>query len=62
MNKFEAKIIPMDITKEWTKTKGIKGIITEKQEYIVNGVTYRVDGKYVILRQTRQEREVAAIL
>lgn len=52
----------MDITNEWTKTKGIKGTVTEKQEYIVNGTTYKVDGKHVILRPTKQEREVAAVL
>lgn len=51
-----------DITREWTHTKGAKGTVTERQEYIVNGVTYKVDGKHVILCSTEQEREVAAIL
>ncbi len=51
-----------DITQEWTRTKGIKGSAAEKQEYMVNGTTYQVDGKYVILRPTAQEREVASIL
>lgn len=56
------KINSMDITKEWTKSKGIKGSVVEKQDYTVNGTTYQVDGKHVILRPTEQEREVAAIL
>lgn len=52
----------MDITHEWTKTKEVKGTVTEKQEYIVNGTAYKVDGRHVILRPTEQEREIAAIL
>ncbi len=51
-----------DITQEWTRTKGIKGSVAEKQEYTVNGTTYQVDGKHVILRPTAQEREVAEAL
>lgn len=52
----------MDITNEWTKTKGLKGCVVEKQEYIVNGMTYRVDGKHVILQPTEQEKDIARIL
>lgn len=52
----------MDITKEWTQTKGIKGVVIERQEYIINGTTYRVDGKHIILHPTKQEREVATAL
>lgn len=51
-----------DITQEWTRTKETKGTIAERKEYTVNGTTYKVDGKHVILRPTEQEREVAAIL
>lgn len=51
-----------DITREWTRTKGTNGTVTRRQEYTVNGTTYKVDGKHVILRPTQQEREVAAIL
>lgn len=51
-----------DITQEWTKTKGTKGIVSELQEYIIKGTAYKVDGKHVILHPTEQEREVAAIL
>lgn len=33
-----------DITQEWTRTKGT---VTERQEYIVNGTTYKIDGKHI---------------
>jgi len=56
------KIGTMDITKEWTKTKGLKGSVSEKREYIVNGVPYKVDGNHVILHPTEQEREIARVL
>lgn len=52
----------MDITKEWTAVKGTERVVIEKQEYTVKGVTYRVDGKHIILRPTSQERKVADIL
>lgn len=55
-------IYSMDITNEWTKNKGIRGSVAEKQEYIVNGTTYRVDGKYVVLRPTAQEKAIASVL
>lgn len=51
-----------DITQEWTRAKGVKGAVTERQEYTVDGTTYKVDGKHIILRPTEQEREVAAVL
>ncbi len=55
-------IKPMDITKEWTEVKRIKGSIIEKQEYTIDGVTYKVDGRHIILHPTKQERAVATIL
>lgn len=58
----DGKINSMDITNEWTKSKGIKGTVIEKQEYTANGTTYKVDGKHVILRPTAQEREIADML
>jgi len=51
-----------DITQEWIKTKRIKGAIIEKWEYIVDGTTYMVDGRHVILRPTERERMIAAAL
>lgn len=52
----------MDITKEWTKKAGMKGVVTKKQEYVVNGITYQVDGKHVILQPSVQEKNIADIL
>ena len=52
----------MDITKEWTKTKGKKGSVAEKQSYMVDGTEYKVDGIYVILHPTENERKIASIL
>lgn len=51
-----------DITNEWTKNKGIKGSVVERQEYTINGVKYEVDGKHVVLHPTSQERSVADVL
>lgn len=56
------KIGFMDIINEWTKSAGTKGSVIERQDYTVNGTTYKVDGRHVILRPTEQEREVAAAL
>lgn len=56
------KIYFMDVTNEWIKNKGIKGSIVERNEYIVDGISYAVDGKYVVLRPTTQEREIADVL
>lgn len=52
----------MDITNEWTKSKGIKGRVIEKSKYTVNGTTYKADGKHVLLRPSNQEKAVAAVL
>ncbi|MBQ8697759.1 MAG: hypothetical protein IJ521_02000 [Schwartzia sp.] len=34
----------------------------ERREYIINGVSYIVDGKYVVLTPTKQEEHIAKIL
>ena len=52
----------MDNTNEWKKGKEIKGSIIKKQEYTVNGITYKVDGKHVILNPTEKEKKIATIL
>ncbi len=53
----------MEITKDWTKaTQNKKGSIIEKTSYIVNGITYVVDGVHVILKPSEQEKRVALIL
>ncbi len=53
---------PMDITKEWTDTSKLNGIVVERQEYIINGVTYKMDGKHVTLKPSQQERNIAEML
>lgn len=52
----------MDITQEWTARSRISNAVIERQEYTVNGVTYKVDGKHVIFRPNAQERRIAKIL
>lgn len=52
----------MDITNGWTKGTGTKGSVVERQEYTVNGKTYKVDGKHVVLRPTSKEKAVANVL
>lgn len=59
---FDDTLNIMDITDEWTKSKGKKGVVVEKQDYIVNGVLYKVDGKHVVLCPTVKEMEIADIL
>ena len=61
-DKIDDTIISMDITKDWTKTRGKKGSVIEKLSYIVNGTTYVVDGVHIILKPSEQERKVAEIL
>lgn len=51
-----------DITDKWTRSKGIKGSVVEKQEYTIDGTTYKVDGRHVILRPTAIERDIAVVL
>lgn len=56
------KLTFTDITNEWTKSKGAKGSIIEKQEYTVGDTRYKVDGKHVILHPDAQERQIADML
>ncbi len=51
-----------DITNEWTKSRGTKGSVIERLAYTVNGTTYEVDGRHVILHPTSQETAVANAL
>lgn len=51
----------MDITNEWTK-KTKKGSVAEKPSYVVDDVTYTVDGKHVVLAPSDIEREIAVSL
>ena len=51
----------MDITKRMDE-KGQKGSVVKKLSYIVDDVTYVVDGKYVILEPSDTERAIAVSL
>ena len=52
----------MDITNDWARTSEHSGSVTERQEYTCDGVTYKADGKHVVLRPAQQERRIAASL
>ena len=52
----------MDITKAWTETQGKQGSVSEKNEYAINGKTYKVDEKHVFHRFSDYERQIAEIL
>ena len=39
----------MDITKEWITTQKNIGQVIKKQEYIIKGTKYKVDGHHVVL-------------
>lgn len=58
----DKRVTVADITEEWTKTKGGKGVVIEKQEYETGGTVYKADGKKVVLRPNSQERMVAEVL
>ena len=63
MKHFESSetINNMDITKRMDE-KGQKGSVVKKLSYIVDDVTYVVDGKYVILEPSDTERAIAVSL
>ena len=52
----------MDITDKWINTKERVGLVVERLEYVVGGVTYMVDGKHIVLRPSELERNVANVL
>lgn len=52
----------INITEDWIPKKIKPGTVTELQEYTVNGEKYTVDGRHVVLKPSKQEKEVAAAL
>lgn len=50
-----------DITKEWIK-KDKNGSVVETLSYIVNSITYTVDGKYIVLELSDIEKAIAISL
>ena len=51
-----------DITEIWAGAKNGEAAVVEKREYTVHGVTYKLDGKHIVLRPTEQERSIAVML
>lgn len=52
----------MDITKDWTAETNIIGTVIERKSYIVGNTVYNVDGKHVVLKPSKQEKDVAEII
>ncbi len=55
-------ICVMDITSEWKTKTDIPGLVIMRDHYVVGGVTYRVDGKKVVLHPSQHEIDVAMVL
>lgn len=53
----------VDVTEEWFRdAQPDSHEVTDLFEYIVDGITYKVDGKYVRLDYSDREKEVAQLL
>lgn len=50
---------PKEITSEWLLSKNTESSVTELMEYSIDGVTYKVDGKRIVLDYSEHEKEVA---
>ena len=55
-------ICVMDITNEWKRRTDTPGTVIMRDFYVVGGVTYRVDGKKVVLHPSQHEIDVAMVL
>lgn len=53
--------MPQDITREWTASSK-EGKVSEMREYKVNGESYKVDGKRILLDYSTHEKEIAKII
>jgi hypothetical protein len=52
-----------DVTEKWMKTSASNSHnVTEMREYTINGTTYKVDGKNVLLDYSQKEKQVAELL
>ena len=56
------KVNFMERTYEWTKAQENRGTLVFRQEYIVNGISYVVDGKHVMLNPSEREVSIAVLL
>lgn len=53
----------IDVTQEWIQRgKNIPAKVTEMQEYKMNGVTYKVDGRHVVIDYSEKEKQIANML
>ena len=52
----------MDITSEWKRKTDTPGTVIMRDNYTVGGVTYRVDGKKVVLHPSQHEIDIAMVL
>lgn len=53
---------PLDITKEWKTTEQKISKIEDMLEYIIDGNTYVVDGKKVLLDYSTHEKDIAQLI
>ena len=56
------KVNFMERTNEWTKPQEKKGKFIYRKAYTVNGISYVVDGKHVILNPSEREMGIAVLL
>lgn len=60
-NNDSAKYV--DVTTEWLNNKTEKiAIVKDLQEYTADGVTYKVDGKHIVLDYSDKEKQIAELL
>ena len=53
---------PLDVTEEWKAEKKSPSNVKELFEYNVNGETYKVDGKRVLLDYSMHEKKIAELI
>lgn len=52
-----------DNTEYWEKSTKVKpSLVQDLQEYSINGSTYKVDGKHILLDYSKEERKIAEII
>lgn len=55
------KAVFNDITSQWTR-KSKKGKVIERKKYTIGNITYKVDGKNVVMDHSEHEKQVAQML
>ena len=54
--------LPVDVTASWLRKDNEIGKVEDLQEYFVNGETFKVDGKKIVLDYSEHEKEIANII